>query len=144
MLYEVITGEMMRTDSRVMHDLRIAIFPGEHRLSAVDRITVPDSFQQEFHFLLHRGLEPSSKTPGVIISRETIEQGQTIYDSFRITLPAGQHTFELSFQGLIHHPVEAAGKEQARGMRETPGTISEEGVYLAGSSFWYPFRNNFV
>lgn len=132
-------GEMMRTDSRVMHDLRIAIFPGEHRLSAVDRITVPDSFQQEFHFLLHRGLEPSSKTPGVIISRETIEQGQTIYDSFRITLPAGQHTFELSFQGLIHHPVEAAGKEQARGMRETPGTISEEGVYLAGSSYWYPF-----
>ncbi len=132
-------GAMMRTDSRVMHDLRIAIYPGEHRLSAVDRITVPDSFQQEFHFLLHRGLEPSSQTPGVIISRETVEQGQTIYNSFRITLPAGQHTFELSFQGLIHHPVEATGKEQARGMRETPGTISEEGVYLAGSSFWYPF-----
>lgn len=132
-------GEAMRPDNRIIHDLRVALFPGEHRFSAKDTITVPDNFQQEFHFLLHRELEPSSPTPGVIISRESIGQGQALYESFRVTLPSGQHTFEVVYQGHIHHPVEASGKEQARGMRETPGMISEEGVYLAGSSFWYPF-----
>ncbi|NJD55064.1 MAG: M20/M25/M40 family metallo-hydrolase [Nitrospirae bacterium] len=132
------TGEMMGTDSRVMHELRVVLVPGEHRFSAKDTITVPESFHQEFHFLLHRGLEPATPTPGVIINREMIEQGQAIYESFRVTLPAGQHTFEVEYRGNIHHPVEAVGKEQARGMRETPGMISEEGVYLAGSSFWYP------
>ena len=131
-------GEMTGTDSRVMHDLRVALVPAEHRFSVNDTITVPDTFQQEFRFLLHRGLEPATPTPGVTVSRETIEQGQALYESFRVTLPAGQHTFELSYQGRIHHPAGAAEKEQARGMRETPGIISEEGVYLAGSSFWYP------
>jgi hypothetical protein len=129
----------MRTDGRIIHDLRIMLVPGEHRFSAKDTITVPDSFQRAFRFLLHRGLEPVSPTPGVIIKRETIDLGKDIYESFRVTLPAGQLTFEVSYQGSIYHPIEAFGKEQARGVRETPGIISEEGVYLAGSSFWYPF-----
>jgi aminopeptidase N len=131
--------EMMRTDGRVIHDLRIVLDPAEHRFIAKDTITVPDSFQQEFRFLLHRGLKPESPTPGVTISRETDDRGKDIFESFSVTLPAGQHTCEVSYQGSINHPVEAFGKEQARGMRETPGVISEEGVYLAGSSFWYPF-----
>ena len=132
-------GETMRPNSRVSHDLRIVLVPGGHRFSAKDTITVPDSFQREFRFLLHRGLEPVSPTPGVTISRETNDQDKNIFEAFRVTLPTGQHTFEVSYQGSIHHPVESYGKEQARGVRETPGMISEEGVYLAGSSFWYPF-----
>ncbi|MDH4230852.1 MAG: M20/M25/M40 family metallo-hydrolase [Nitrospirota bacterium] len=136
---ELPAGETTGTAGTVSHDLKIVLVPGEHRFWAKDTITVPDRFQGEFHFLLHRGLEPSSPTPGVSISREADEQGKNIYESFRVALPAGQNVFEIAYEGTIYHPVEALGKEQARGVRQTPGIISEEGVYLAGSSFWYPF-----
>jgi hypothetical protein len=74
----------------------------------------------------------------VVISRETGEQGKNLPESYRVMLPAGQRSFTLEYQGSIYHPLEAYGKEEARGFSQTPGIISEEGVYLAGSSFWYP------
>ncbi len=132
-------GETVRTADTVSHNLRIVLAPAEHRFSANDTITVPERFQREFHFLLHRGLEPSSPTPGVTISKEAHDGGRDIFESFRVTLPAGQNAFEIAYEGTIYHPIEAYGKEQARGVRQTPGIISEEGVYLAGSSLWYPF-----
>ena len=55
-----------------------------------------------------------------------------------MTLPAGVKTFSIRYAGTIYHPVELAGKEQARGFDQTAGSISEDGVYLAGSSVWYP------
>ncbi|UCG21851.1 MAG: M20/M25/M40 family metallo-hydrolase, partial [Deltaproteobacteria bacterium] len=55
-----------------------------------------------------------------------------------LTLPPGQNKFILEYGGSINHPLESYGKEQARGFRQTWGVISSEGVYLAGSSFWYP------
>jgi hypothetical protein len=59
-------------------------------------------------------------------------------ESFVVTLPAGVKTFSISYAGSIYHPVESIGKEQARGFDQTSGSISEDGVYLAGSSVWYP------
>jgi hypothetical protein len=59
-------------------------------------------------------------------------------ETFKVRLPPWQSTFVLEYGGSIYHPLEAYGKEQARGFRQTPGLISGEGVYLAGSSFWYP------
>jgi aminopeptidase N len=120
------------------HDLEIMLFPSEHRFSAKDAITVPEIGHREFHFLLHRGLNPVSLTPGVIISREADDQMENLSESFKVMLPAGLRTFTLEYHGSIYHPIEAYGKEQARGFNQTPGIISEQGVYLGGSSFWYP------
>jgi hypothetical protein len=75
-------GDTMRTDGKVSHDLRVVLVPAEHRFSARDTITVPDSFQQEFHFLLHRGLELTSTTHGVTISRKRVPKAK-IFKSFR-------------------------------------------------------------
>lgn len=116
------------------HDLEVILYPSEHRFSAKDTITVPDSSRREFHFLLHRGLRPASLTPGVIISREK-DDGQNLFESYRARLPEGQHSFTLEYKGVIYHPLEGSGQEQARGIDQTPGMISEQGVYLAGSSF---------
>ena len=61
-----------------------------------------------------------------------------LFETYRITLPKGVTTVALRYGGIIDHPVMQYGKEQARGYSHTPGLISEEGVYLAGSSYWYP------
>ena len=120
------------------HDLEVRVFPAEQRFSAKDTITVAGDSKRELNFLLHRGLKPSSPTPGVVINKEMSLGSKAIYESFRIILPVGQRTFTLVYEGSIHHPVELYGKEQARGISQTPGIISEQGIYLSGSSFWYP------
>ncbi|UCF03120.1 MAG: M20/M25/M40 family metallo-hydrolase [Deltaproteobacteria bacterium] len=122
----------------VQHDLRIILYPGEHRFTAKDMVTVPGDLLSELRFRLHHGLNPTTPTPGVRLVKETARSGPVPLESFKVTLPAGQNRFILEYGGSIHHPLEAYGKEQARGFQRTPGMIFGEGVYLAGSTFWYP------
>ncbi len=122
----------------VRHELRVAVYPEEHRLTVRDRVIVPKGLLPELQFLLHSGLEPSSPTPGVQIVRETGKPGAMPLESFRVRLPPEKNTFVLEYNGTIYHPLAPYGKEHARGFKQTPGMISGEGVYLARSSFWYP------
>jgi hypothetical protein len=122
----------------VQHDLRIVLYPEEHRFTAKDMVTVPRDHLPELRFLLHHGLAPTTPTPGVRLVKETVRSGRVPLESFKVTLPADQNRFILEYGGSIDHPLEAYGKEQARGFKQTPGKIFGEGVYLAGSSLWYP------
>ncbi len=131
-------GDTMRPENVISHNLHVKLFPDEHRLVVKDAVTIPVASSREFHFLLYRGLGPKSPTPGVIIRKETDDQEKTLFDSFKVMLPPGLRTFTLEYQGSIYHPMEAYGKEQARGFSQTPGIISGDVVYLAGSSYWYP------
>ena len=131
-------GDTMRSENEISHNLQVKLFPDQHRLVVKDTINIPVTSRQEFHFLLHRGLKPKSPTPGVIISKETDGREKTLFDSFKVMLGPGLHTFTIEYHGIIYHPVEDAEKEQARGFSETQGVITEDVVYLAGSSYWYP------
>jgi aminopeptidase N len=131
-------GEAAPLKETFSHDLEVTLFPGEHRVSAKDTITVPDSSHKEFHFLLHGGLKPFSLTPGVIITRETDDHGKNLIESYRAVLTEGLKSFTLEYKGTIYHPIDDQGKDQARGFNQSPGIISEQGIYLSGSSFWYP------
>jgi aminopeptidase N len=121
----------------IHHELEAKVNPRERRIDVRDRITLPEGFPREFTFHLHAGLNPLSDTEGVTILKEK-GQGHPIAQSYRVTLPMEVKTFAVGYSGTIHHPPELYGKEQARGFSQTPGIISEEGVFLAGSSFWYP------
>jgi hypothetical protein len=132
------TSASLKAGERVHHDLKVVLYPEESRLRVKDTITVPEDLLPELQFLLHEGLEPSSPTPGVRMVRETGKLGNIPLESFGVTLPTGQRTFTVKYSGKIHHSLEPYGKEHARGFRQTPGLISKDGVYLSGSSFWYP------
>src|SRR5512143_1618021 len=121
----------------IHHALTVSLQPSEHRLTATDTITVPGD-QRDIRFVLHAGLNPTSADPRVRIAREEDQPGPVPMESFVVTLPAGVKTFSISYAGKIYHPVEPLGKEQARGFDQTAGSISEDGVYLAGNSVWYP------
>ncbi|MGE5751516.1 MAG: M20/M25/M40 family metallo-hydrolase, partial [Nitrospirota bacterium] len=121
----------------IHHALTVSLQPSEHRLTATDTITVPGA-QRDIRFVLHAGLNPTSSDPRVRIAREEDQPGPVPMESFVVTLPAGVKTFSISYAGKIYHPVEPLGKEQARGFDQTAGSISEDGVYLAGNSVWYP------
>ena len=129
---------LLNAQDKVQHDLRVSLYPNEHRILVEDRIRVPENQPGGFRFRLHNGLNPLSLTPGVTLIREGEEKTSVQVESFRLVPPPGVKTFVLGYGGRIHHPLETYGKEVARGFRQTPGTISEEGVFLSGSSFWYP------
>jgi len=45
----------------------------------------------------------------------------------------------LAYNGIIKDEIKTGVAEYARGFSETKGIISENGVYLAGSSYWVPW-----
>lgn len=125
----------------IHHNFIAKIRPEEHRIIVQDRITVPQGFPREFTFQLHKGLHPSIETKGVTITKGP-RDGDPIANSYRVVLPSGISAFAISYRGVINHPLEPVGKEQARGFSNTPGTISGRGVYLSADSFWYPIIND--
>lgn len=134
--FSVCRAEASEIKGFIRHEIEAEVSPDKHLISVHDRITLPTDFGQEFTFLLHKNISLISKTEGITILRE--ESSDVVAASYRITLPAGTRTLALGYQCAINHPVEPVGKEQARGFSSTPGIISEEGVFLAGSSYWYP------
>jgi hypothetical protein len=121
----------------VHHALTIKLDPAHHRIHAQDKITFAADSPRQTSFSLHRGMNPRSLTKGAVI--EPLDSPSDIVEQqFRLQLADGLNVFTIEYEGVIHHPLEAYGKEQARGFRETPGLIGSEGVYLAGGAFWYP------
>ena len=120
------------------HNLRVILSPVEHRLAALDSITLPNAFPNETTFSLHAGLTPTSPTPGVRIVKLKEKQGAVPTALFNVILPPGLRTFMVTYYGSIHHRIEQYGGEQASGIQDTPGIISADGVVLSGASSWYP------
>ena len=58
---------------------------------------------------------------------------------YRVQLPAGGRRLTLHYRGRVDFGFETPGQEYARGFNETAGVIREDGVYLAGSTLWYPY-----
>ncbi len=126
------------TTDPVHHELKITLHPEQHRINVDDKITFPEPPRAPVRFLLHKGLNPVSTQPGVVIEKQGTGNGDLLYNSYEATLPPGQRELSLRYGGEIFHPLPSTEKEQARGMRSTPGIVSGEGVYLSGASYWYP------
>lgn len=58
---------------------------------------------------------------------------------WRLTLPADSNVIRLRYRGPVAFGFDTPQQEYARGFSETAGTIQPEGVYLAGSTLWYPY-----
>ncbi len=119
------------------HDMTVTLEPGLHRLSATDTITLPKEFPREFTFALHAGLHPVSEDAGVQIRKKTGREASVPLELFSVALPADRTSVTLTYSGTIEHPL-IPGRNQARAFDQTPGSIADEGIYLAQSSAWYP------
>lgn len=119
------------------HELTVKLSPDAHQIWVSDQVILPDTASRKLAFSLHKGLEPRIPGDEINISQLPSDE-ESIWTQYELDLPAGTHRFIIEYGGQIYHPLEAYGKEQARGFRDTPGLISAEGVYLAGSSYWYP------
>ncbi len=111
----------------VHHDLKVKLEPAAHAIEVVHGT----HWLQRFR--LHEGLEvlgpcaPAGRVEGAVPLTE-----------YTLGRPPRHLRLGLRYKGKIHHPLEAQAEEYARSFSETPGTISEEGVFLGAASGWYP------
>ena len=126
------------------HQLGIQIDPPQHFIKAEDRlkIQIKDKKAQNISLLLHPGLRITR-----IVNLKTRQPLRWVEASFsphakRLDIPFKREekslSLSISYEGHIYDPVVKEGELQfVRGDR-TSGLISQEGVYLSSSSYWYP------
>jgi aminopeptidase N len=138
------------------YDISASVKPQQKQL-AVDLVVDLPAGQagRAVEFLLTSSLKIIDSTPRVEKLKDTDAEGfQGINGSsvdlarraginrYRVILPEDSSRLELTYRGRIDFPLETQAEEYARGFRETPGVIGDEGVYLAGSTLWYPYFSN--
>ncbi len=141
--------------SPVHHDLDVRLDPASHRVAVRDLLAVegavPLDAEGGYRFVLHAALEPRVRSRGWRLERaedgvgapaSTAAAGQAEAVPVRawrlVPGPRAGDLVRLTWGGEIHHPVVTSETDYARGFAETPGLVSEEGVFLTGSTRWVP------
>ena len=142
--------------ARVRHAMRVTLDPGRGWLTVTDTLTVPASavVDGEAQFLLNRALKVTSAEPavaelpagagdparffGINASADDLYAAGKL-KRYRVALPASGGTVRVAYEGKFDFGLSDQKEEYTRGFRETEGIVSKDGVYLAGSGYWYPF-----
>lgn len=132
---------------RVRHTLTVGVDPTAHRLSVSDQILLPAGKPAEFllnaNLLIRRATPEVEEIPVGDVSFFGINAGAEIPKAVELkryrarTAPPGG-VLALEYQGPFDFGLADAREEYTRGFRETAGILGPQGVYLAGSGFWYP------
>jgi hypothetical protein len=142
--------------AHVRHEIKVSLDPARGWLDVADTLTVPASAVRdgEAQFLLNGALEivssepPARKTPlggAADVERffgingtadDLFEQGRL--SRYRVALPAAGGAVTLRYRGRFDFGLSDQREQYTRGMRETHGIVSAEGLYLAGNGYWYP------
>ncbi len=157
----VISGSIVLPAEYINHDIKAEIFPDQKRINVIDKITLPASFNKEsVHVLLHGNLTLKPVLENIIIREIEGEIKARFFGintaEFKVSdkIPVKHYeiifkknakdrfNIELAYSGKIYHELKQMGAEYARGFSQTPGIISNKGVYLSGSSFWVPWFND--
>jgi hypothetical protein len=139
----------------IHHELEALIKPEASFIEVIDQLTIDKSLIKEgLIFKLHNALviEPNEmiKKLDTPVNAEDIGMDLDDADSksslqlnvYEIKLPSnvtGDLKLTVKYKGEIQSSIKQSKENYARGFSESPGIIWEQGVYLAGSTFWVPY-----
>ena len=125
------------------HDMEVSLFPTSSEIQVKNRIDIPERYRHDqdapvrLEFSLHAALTIDAVEGGEIIQKKGRDAFVPL-KHYTMTLPSGQQSVVLHYSGIINHPVQTPGQEYSRSFGSSPGVISDQGVFLASSSAWYP------
>jgi hypothetical protein len=135
------------------YQLEAVITPESRELEVQLELRLPaDSSGKPLEFLLAASLEIVESSPAAtrlpddgtrtftgINGSATAITASGRAARYRVQLAPGERSIRLRYRGRVDFGFDTPGQEYARGFSETAGTINEKGVYLAGSTLWYPW-----
>ncbi|NDF86104.1 MAG: peptidase M28, partial [Gammaproteobacteria bacterium] len=141
------------TESASHYVVQATLDPAARTLEAEVQLEVPaESAGRSVEFLLASSLQIVAAEPAIerlpvegvraftgINGSATAITASGRAARYRAVLTAGSRSIRLRYRGKIDFGFDTPGQEYARGFSETAGTINEQGVYLAGSTLWYPY-----
>lgn len=129
------------------HQLKVKLLPATSEIQVEDRIHIPEHMLSQttatrLEFSLHAALSVAVNKSDANVTQLTDPMANHArlvpLKRYAVTLPVGQTSFLLTYNGQIHHAVRDPSLEYARSFSYSPGLIAEEGVFLASSTAWYP------
>ena len=130
------------------HEMEVRLDLENAAIDVHDTIKLSQDHSSSLTFRLHPALQVklvSDKAKLTEISQRGnvddhgSQQTNTIIPrQYRVDLADGARQFTLHYQGSIAHALQSHGEEYARSFEQTLGLISPQGVFLSGSSAWYP------
>ena len=135
------------------YQLTVELEPETAQLAVDAVVDLPaEKAGSEIEFLLTSRLEILSSSPPVralpdpgpdsfqgINGSSTALARRAGIRRYAVQLPPESARLELRYAGQIDFPLATQGEEYTRGFRETPGILGTDGVYLGGSTLWYPW-----
>ena len=132
---------------RVRHAMSVTLDPKTHRLTVEDEIAFPTGTPAEF--LLNGSLKLVRSEPAVsevplgetekFFGINAGEAGSSGLKLRRYRAAGSPSTVKIAYEGVFDFGLADQKEEYTRGFRETSGLLNDQGVYLAGSGFWYPY-----
>jgi hypothetical protein len=135
----------VNTFSQVIHhDLNVKLSIRNKSIDVVDSVLIPNDIIKDKSFVsfsLNKNLVPESLDKSIKITKIPADNAEAIFDKYTIGITnRGKEglLIPLKYSGIITEEISTGAAEYARGFSVTNGTISDSGVYLAGSTFWVP------
>ncbi|MCD4832353.1 MAG: hypothetical protein K8R31_01050 [Bacteroidales bacterium] len=136
--------------SQVLHhnvSVKLNITNGE--LNAIDTLIImKDNLDNKdyIQFRLNSNLTVKSLDNSFLIEEvnNTDEKTSVPVNSYKISIEGKSNKLiiPLQYKGIINDQITEGAAEYARGFSETSGIIFEDGVFMAGSTYWLPKFEN--
>ncbi len=132
----------------VHHVLTVELDPAAKTLQVTDAVTLPEGHAGRVEFLLNAALEVTRSS--VPVSKVELGDVEPFFGNnsgaeldvelarYRLEAVPAKGAFSVTYGGVFHFGLGDQKEEYSRGFRQTTGIVGEEGVYLAGGSFWVP------
>ncbi|MCK4288915.1 MAG: hypothetical protein KAW86_06905, partial [Bacteroidales bacterium] len=128
----------------IHHELNVDLNIPDKLIEIIDSVTIPANYFNEHDTLfcfLNKNLRLQSLNKNYKVSE--IEQNDTTKIFYKYIIKvfnSGKDDLiiPLKYYGKITDEITSGAAEYARGFSETSGIISDEGVFMAGSTYWIP------
>lgn len=141
----------------INHKIKVKIVPSTSSISVEDNISFRNDVSKEYFFELNSLLVPYSHSQN--ISLEKVEENLPANDlgmdrdveggnkklsisKWKVTFKYNSDNFTIKYKGKIESKLKQSMANYQRGFSESPGIISEKGIYLGGSTYWIPTFEN--
>ncbi len=126
------------------HELMADLDIENKTIDVRDYLCIPSAYLDDdlkLKFVLNKHLELEAFKENYTIRKLDDDNAESTYNTYELQLYAFSGDFfniPLHYSGIISDDITAGAAEYARGFSETSGTITDDGVFLAGSTYWIP------